>query len=48
MGEKRCPGDSDAQVSGKMCEEWVRRSNIGEFLDSRARTPEREPGGRDE
>lgn len=33
---------------GIVCEEWVRRSNIGEFLDSRARTPERECGGRDE
>lgn len=46
MRRKQCPG-RPAQVSGKMCETWIRMSHVGEFLDSRDRTPEREPGGRD-
>lgn len=36
---EKCPG-RPAQISKKMCDKLVRMSDVGEFLDSQARTPE--------
>lgn len=43
LGGKPCPGDRP-RFPGKCVRDGLRRFHVGEFLDSRIRTAEREPG----
>ena len=47
VGKRPCPRDRP-ECLGKCMRSGLRRSDGGEFLDSRARTPDRELGGRGE
>ena len=47
VGKRPCPRDRP-ECRGRRMRSGLRRSDGGEFLDSRARTPDRELGGRRE
>lgn len=47
VGRKPCPRDRPGFLA-KCMRNGFRMSDVGEFLDCRARAPDREPGGRSE